>query len=85
MNFMEKMKALELSNVQVSNINDAYLKLLNKSYDIKADLFAVCSDDDVIAVANKVKTGADVKEAFAEVIKLAKLDKEKEDALISVL
>lgn len=82
MKFFEDIKNKNLSMEQVSSINEIYIKLLMKSYDIDLKFIDICAEDEVLSIADNIKTGMDAKSAFVEFIDSVNIDSEKKQMLI---
>ena len=83
--FYEEIKKVDLDFDKVNEINGVYLKLLNKAFDLNVDFSKILAEDEVIAVAKKVKEGKEINEAFKEALNNSSAAKEVKVALKELL
>ena len=83
--FYEEVAKIGLSFDEVGKINETYLKLLNKAFEINVDFSKILAEDEVIEVAKKVKEGDEVNEAFKTVLNATSANKEVKVALKELL
>lgn len=83
--FYEEIKKVDLGFDKVNEINGVYLKLLNKAFDLNVDFSKILAEDEVIAVAKKVKEGKEINEAFKEALNNSSAAKEVKVALKELL
>ena len=83
--FYEEVSKIGLSFDEVGKINETYLKLLNKAFELNVDFSKILAEDEVIEVAKKVKEGDEVNEAFKTVLNATSANKEVNVALKELL
>ena len=83
--FYEEMQKINISNDEVSKINEIYLKLLNKAFELNIDFSKILAEDEVIDIAKKVKEGKEINEAFKEVLNKSSVAKEVKVSLKELL
>lgn len=83
--FYEEVSKIGLSFDEVGKINETYLKLLNKAFELNVDFSKILAEDEVIEVAKKVKEGDEVNEAFKAVLNATSASKEIKVALKELL
>ena len=83
--FYEEVSKIGLSFDEVGKINETYLKLLNKAFELNVDFSKILAEDEVIEVAKKVKEGDEVNEAFKAVLNAISANKEVKVALKELL
>lgn len=83
--FYEEVSKIGLSFDEVGKINETYLKLLNKAFELNVDFSKILAEDEVIEVAKKVKEGDEVNEAFKTVLNATSANKEVKVALKELL
>jgi hypothetical protein len=83
--FYEEMQKINISNDEVSKINETYLKLLNKAFELNVDFSKILAEDEVIDIAKKVKEGKEINEAFKEVLNKSSVAKEVKVSLKELL
>lgn len=83
--FYEEVSKIGLSFDEVGKINETYLKLLNKAFELNVDFSKILAEDEVIEVAKKVKEGDEVNEAFKAVLNATSANKEVKVALKELL
>ena len=81
----EEVSKIGLSFDEVGKINETYLKLLNKAFELNVDFSKILAEDEVIEVAKKVKEGDEVNEAFKAVLNATSANKEVKVALKELL
>ena len=81
----EEVSKIGLSFDEVGKINETYLKLLNKAFELNVDFSKILAEDEVIEVAKKVKEGDEVNEAFKAVLNATSVNKEVKVALKELL
>ena len=81
----EEVSKIGLSFDEVGKINETYLKLLNKAFELNVDFSKILAEDEVIEVAKKVKEGDEVNEAFKTVLNATSANKEVKVALKELL
>lgn len=79
--FYEEVSKIGLSFDEVEKINETYLKLLNKAFELNVDFSKILAEDEVVEVAKKVKEGDEVNEAFKDVLNATSANKEVKVAL----
>ena len=79
--FYEEVSKIGLSFDEVKKINETYLKLLNKAFELNVDFSKILAEDEVVEVAKKVKEGDEVNEAFKDVLNATSANKEVKVAL----
>ena len=79
--FYEEVSKIGLSFDEVEKINEAYLKLLNKAFELNVDFSKILAEDEVVEVVKKVKEGDEVNEAFKDVLNATSANKEVKVAL----
>lgn len=83
--FYEEVSKIGLSFDEVGKINETYLKLLNKAFELNVDFSKILAEGEVIEVAKKVKEGDEVNEAFKAVLNATSANKEVKVALKELL
>ena len=83
--FYEEVSKIGLSFDEVEKINETYLKLLNKAFELNVDFSKILAEDEVVEVAKKVKEGDEVNEAFKDVLNATSANKEVKVALKELL
>lgn len=83
--FYEEISKIGLNFEEVGKINETYLKLLNKAFELNVDFSKIMSEDEVIAVAKKVKEGSEINEAFKDVLNTTSANKEVKVTLKELL
>ena len=83
--FYEEVSKIGLSFDEVEKINETYLKLLNKAFELNVDFSKILAEDEVVEVAKKAKEGDEVNEAFKDVLNATSANKEVKVALKELL
>lgn len=83
--FYEEISKVGLSFSEVGQINETYLKLLNKAFELNVDFSKIMAEDEVITVAKSVKEGANIKDAFKAVLDKTSASKEVKVTLKELL